>query len=486
MSEDAYIRFIVEHAGDDPGRLLLSAGRWPEIDVRRAARNIAARAKIRTKIPAWYTHPELEYPGSLPLEQASSEATALYKQAFVPDGARIADLTGGLGVDCWFMSRRAAKAHYCERNGELCAAARHNFAALEGTPDTFKASIGDTPEISSGSPQKDNSGDDCGDADAVTIKTLGGASISVHEGDGIEWLAQQAGHFDLIYLDPARRDAAARRVYDITDCEPNLLEIKDILFQKSSRVLAKISPMADISRTLTLFPEARELHVLAVAGEVKELLLLLESPGDNASGKNTQSTEHSATAVEPLIVAHDILHPCASHREGSQSVAAMLSTDRPSEGTQASRAATPAAGSTAPHHFGFLPSEEPVAEVRYATSIGKYLFQPSKAVLKAGAFRLLAERFHLEKLAPSTHLYTADTQPEGFPGKCFMVESVLDWSKASLRFLKQTHDRLEMTALNFPLSTDALRQKLSIPGGGTHHLFATTLSDSSKKLIICS
>ena len=167
MSEDAYIQFVTEHEKDDPQRLLLSAGRWPEIDVRRAARNIGARAKIRTKIPSWYAHPELEYPGSLPLEQASSEATAIYKQAFVPDGARIADLTGGLGVDCWFMSRRATEAHYCERNGELCAAARHNFAAL------------------------------------------GDASIAVHEGDGIEWLAQQAGPFDLIYLDPARRDADA-------------------------------------------------------------------------------------------------------------------------------------------------------------------------------------------------------------------------------------------------------------------------------------
>lgn len=449
MSEDAYIRFIVEHAGDDPGRLLLSAGRWPEIDVRRAARNIAARAKIRTKIPAWYTHPELEYPRSLPLEQASSEATALYKQAFVPDGARIADLTGGLGVDCWFMSRRAAKAHYCERNGELCAAARHNFAALEGTPDTFKASIGDTPEISSGSPQKDNSGDDCGDADAVTIKTLGGASISVHEGDGIEWLAQQAGHFDLIYLDPARRDAAARRVYDITDCEPNLLEIKDILFEKSSRVLAKISPMADISRTLTLFPEARELHVLAVAGEVKELLVLLEAPGENSSDADVKNAWRASSGSEPLIVAHDILHDTA-------------------------------------HHFEFRPSEEPTAEVRYAASIGKYLLQPSRAVLKAGAFRLLSERYNLEKLAPSTHLYTADTIPEDFPGKCFEVEAVLDWNKASIRQIKQQYDRLEMTAMNFPLATDALKEKLGIPGGGTHHIFATTLADKSKILIICS
>lgn len=390
MSDEAYIQFVTEHAGDDPERLLLSADRWPQVDVRRAARNIAARAKIRTKIPSWYAHPELEYPGSLPLEQASSEATALYKQAFVPDGARFADITGGLGADCWFMSRRASDAHYCERHGDLCAAARQNFAAL------------------------------------------GDASIEVHEGDGIEWLEQQTGLFDLIYLDPARRDAAARRVYDIADCEPNLLEVKDIIFEKADRILAKISPMADICRTLSQFPESRELHVLAVSGEVKELLLMLEK------GKPED---------EPLIVAHDILHDGA-------------------------------------HHFEFRLSEEPAAEVRYATRIGKYLLQPSKAVLKAGAFRLLSKRYNLEKLAPSTHLYTADNLPEGFPGKCLEVESVMEWSKSSIRQLKQQYDRLEMTALNFPLATDALRTKLGIKDGGTHHLFATTLSDKRKVLII--
>ena len=409
MSDEAYIQFVTEHAGDDPERLLLSADRWPQVDVRRAARNIAARAKIRTKIPSWYAHPELEYPGSLPLEQASSEATALYKQAFVPAGARIADLTGGLGVDCWFMSRGAAEAHYCERHGELCAAARHNFKALSSS---------------------DVAADDGATQNGAISRK--GSHIAVHEGDGIKWLQQQTGHFDLIYLDPARRDTNARRVYDISDCEPNLLEVKDLLLSKGHRVLAKISPMADISRTLNQFPEARELHVLAVAGEVKELLLMLEK------GKPED---------EPLIVAHDILHDTA-------------------------------------HHFEFRPSEEPKATAHYATGIGRYLLQPSKAVLKAGAFRLLSKRYNLEKLAPSTHLYTADTPPEGFPGKVFKVESVMEWSKSSIRQLKQQYDRLEMTALNFPLATDALRTKLGIKDGGTHHLFATTLSDKRKFLII--
>ena len=386
MSDEKFIRFILEHDGDDPARLLLSAGRWPEIDVRRAARAIEARRKIRDKVPSWHAHPELDYPGSLPLEQCSSEVTARYKQAFVPEGGRIADLTGGLGVDCWAMSRRAAETHYCERNPDLCAAARHNYAAL------------------------------------------GVTNINVHEGDGVEWLRAQKQGFDLIYLDPARRDKAARRVYDIADSEPNLVEIKNLLLDHAPRVLAKISPMADIARTLEQFPETRQLHIVEAQGEVKELLLLLE-PGTGT----------------PLIRA------CSDGRT-----------------------------------FDFRPEEENAAVARYADRIGRYLLQPAKALRKAGAFRLLSERFALAKLAPSTHLYTADTPPpDGFPGKCLEVEDILEWSHAAEKDLRSRYDRLEITSLNFPLDTEALRRRLGIAGGGDRHVFATTLSDKKKILIIC-
>lgn len=390
-TEEHFIRFVLEHQNEQAERLLLAAGRWPEIDVRRAARVIEARRKVRDKIPSWYARPELDYPGRLPLEQCSSEIMARYKQTFVPQGGRIADLTGGLGVDCWFMSRKAAEAHYCEHNGELCRTARHNFNLLEDRP---------------------------------------GFRITVHEGDGLAWLRAQSSRFDLLYLDPARRSKMAKRVYDIADCEPDLLAVKAVLLEKAGRVLAKISPMADIARTLSLFPETRELHVAATGGEVKELLLLLETGN---SGRPA-----------PLIVADD---------DGRR--------------------------------FVFTPADEAAAEVRFADQVGAYLFQPSKALRKAGAFRLLSARFDLAKLAPSTHLYTADSPSGDFPGKCFEVEEVLDWSKEAQRQLHRRFDRLEMTAINFPLATEALRSRLGIAAGGQQHLFATTLSDKRKILIIC-
>ena len=386
MAEKKFTDFLLAHADEDPARLLLSAARWPGIDVRHAARLIEARRKIRSKVPSWHAVPELEYPDSLPVEQCSSEETALYKQAFVPEGARMADLTGGLGVDCWFLSRKAAETHYCERNPACCAAARHNFALL------------------------------------------GDSGIAVHEGDGIGWLRAQDRRFDLLYLDPARRDKAARRVYALSDCEPDLLAVKELLLSRSGRVLAKISPMADISRTLQQIPEIRELHVVAAEGQVKELLLLMEA----------------GPAAAPRIVAAD-----------------------------------------GPHRFSFRPDEEPAAAVRYAGSIGTHLFQPSKALLKAGAFRLVSERFGLDKLAPSTHLYTGNAPVADFPGRCLEVEAILDWNGTAIRQLQKQFDRIEMTALNFPLDTEGLRKRTGIPGGGDRHVYAVTMNDKKKILIIC-
>lgn len=386
MSEEFFHQFILEHENDDPGRLLLSAGRWPDIDVRRAARILEGRRKIREKVPAWYACPGIDYPSSLSLEQCSSEETARYKQAFVPAGGRVADLTGGLGVDSWALSQPAAEAHYCERNPDLCAAAFHNFPLL------------------------------------------GVENLTVHEGDGIAWLREQPGRFDLVYLDPARRSRTDRRVYDIADCEPNLLEIKDMLLQHADRVLAKISPMADISRTLAQLPETRELHVVEAGGEVKELLVLLQ-PGQPKTA--------------PVIVA--------------------------------------VAG---PHRFRFTQQEEAEAPVRYAAQVGPYLFQPAKALRKAGAFRLPARRFGLAKLAPSTHLYTGESPVDDFPGKTFPVEEVLPWGNEAQREIRRRFARVELTALNFPMTTDALRQRLDIPGGGDRHVFATTLNHE-KVLIIC-
>ena len=210
--------FIIEHAGDDTGRLLLSGDRYPGIDVRKAVATIEARRKIRTKVPTWFQVPSLEYPTGLSIEQCSSQATASYKQRFVPEGGIVADITGGLGVDSYFMSLKAGQIVYHERQKPLADAAALNFNKLKAN------------------------------------------NIIVTNASEID----SSRKYDLIYADPARRSNTSARIYAIEDCEPDIIKIKDRLLDLSDRLLVKVSPMVDISRAEQLFPEASEFHVVSL------------------------------------------------------------------------------------------------------------------------------------------------------------------------------------------------------------------------------
>ena len=224
--------FIQEHLQDEPERLLLSAGRYPDVDVRMAAQQIAARQHIREKLPEWYTQPELIFPSALSCQQASSELTAKYKQELMPVDGRIYDLTGGLGVDSYYFSQRAKSVLYMEQQPELYAAAVHNFAALG----------------------------------AQNIQALQGSCLD---------LLPTLPSPDMIYIDPSRRGTQRQRLLSLEDYEPCLDSLRRLVFPHAARILLKISPMADIWESLRLLPEATEVHVLSVKNDCKELLFLL-------------------------------------------------------------------------------------------------------------------------------------------------------------------------------------------------------------------
>jgi SAM-dependent methyltransferases related to tRNA (uracil-5-)-methyltransferase len=283
MKEDINIecsefsRFILEHDGCDTGRLLFSSARYPGIDLKLAAATIEARKKIKNKVPLWFGYPGLRYPTSLCIEQCSSQTAALYKQRFVPEGGCIADITGGLGIDCFFMSQKASKADYIERDDILASAAERNFAIL-GLSNIIVINC---------------------DSDHFLNK-------AIESGD----------RFDLIFADPARRSATASRIYSIVDCEPDILSLKDKLFAVSGTVLVKVSPMADISHTASILPECSEIHVVSVDNECKELLLLLKKghKGEPAITAATLSSKgrkeeifsfmpHEEKETEPIIAA---------------------------------------------------------------------------------------------------------------------------------------------------------------------------------------
>lgn len=391
--DEKTIKFILEHDSADTGKLLLSAGQYPEIDVNMAVRCIEARKKLKHKIPLWFSYPSLKFPFPLALEQCSSETSARYKSRFLPSKGRVGDLTGGLGIDSYFFSLYCAEVEYFEKNPLLVDAASYNF------------------------------------------KELSTHNIKVnHSNINVSFIDNQiVNKYDLIYLDPSRRSDKGERIYSITECEPNFLELKDAIFSKTERILLKVSPMADISSTLKLLPETTQLHVLSVENECKELLFLLEK------GANQ----------EALITAVNI------EKEKEESFNFTLSSEK---------------GATAT----FMKSSD-----------YRYLYEPNKSILKSGAFISLSSSFHLDKIAPSTHLYLSEELVEGVPGRTFRILEILDFNKRGIAHLKENYPGGNVIARNFPLSSEALRKRLAIPEGDIYSFFGALTANGSKKLFVC-
>lgn len=227
------IRFIQKHLNDDTNKLILAASKFPNLDIPFLADQILARKQIKSKLPYWYGEESLIFPSRIAAEQCSSESTAEYKLRLVK-GKVVCDLTGGLGVDSYYLSKQTVKSYYIERFENYCDAARNNFAVL------------------------------------------GANHIEVLQGDSREILPSLDA-IDTIYVDPARRSDVNKRLFALEDCEPNILAMKESLLTKAKRLIIKISPMADVRLTMELLPETTEVHVISVKNECKELLFVLDA-----------------------------------------------------------------------------------------------------------------------------------------------------------------------------------------------------------------
>lgn len=381
--------FIAAHMDSDTDKLLLSAAGYPDIDVGYAVGQILIRRQLKDKVPAWYVNPELFFPSRLSAEQCSSQQTAQYKQELIA-GKTVCDLSGGLGVDSFYFSRQAEKVFYIERNPEYCKAAEANF------------------------------------------KTLGACNIEVIHGDSADTANRPAA--DTFYIDPDRRTVNNKRLFAIQDCEPNVLEIKDDILKKNKRLIVKLSPMADITETLRLLPEAREVHILAVKNECKELLFVLEQ-GENCGDIQIHTINYTTNGNKEVF------------------------------------------------HYPF--AEEKTCKNRTTNKVSHYLYEPNAALLKAGAFKLISERFGIEKLHRHSHLYTSEQRLENFPGRSFIVEQCFDFSGKILKELNRQYPKAHVTVRNFILTVQELRKRSKIKDGGDIYLFATTIGEDRKTIIAC-
>ncbi|MEF9987039.1 MAG: class I SAM-dependent methyltransferase [Bacteroidales bacterium] len=416
MLTQSDIEFIIANEKADTNRLLLNASKGElntakdgskfGINVLLCVKCIEARHKIEYKIPLWYANATLVYPLSISVEQCSSEATALYKQQLVADilcdnCINIADITGGMGIDSYFLSLIAKSHYYIERNIELCNATKYNFKQLNANNITV---INDE-------------------------YVLGNKKL-------FNFLADK--NLSLIYIDPARRSKTNTKVISLQDYEPNVLELKEDFFRLAPYLLIKVSPMADIKLNLKLLPNTVQIHIIAVDNECKELLFLMSN--NNAVNNNIDTTE------DPQIIAVNI----TANEE---------------------------------LHFAFTLQEEESAKAIFTSTVGEYLFEPYKSVLKSGAYKLVSQRFGLKKLAPSTHLYTSDTPCANFPGKTFKVCDVRNFNKKELKKTAKDYPQASICARNFPLDTNSLKKISGIKDGGTHHIFAVTLTNGERKII---
>lgn len=386
---DAEIAFIRAHLHDNPGELILKAGKFKGLDVKKLAAQIQSRQKALKKLPEWSANEKLIFPPALSVEQCSSEATAHYKAGIV-SGDTLIDITGGMGIDCYYMSRSFSETHYFEQQPEVASAAIYNFTQL------------------------------------------GASHIHIHAGESLHAL-QEGLTADWLYADPARRDANKEKVVRLADCTPDVAGNIGLLFNAAPNILVKTSPLLDIDLASRELQKLKEVHVMGYEQECKELLFVLdrEMPDQDFSIK-----------IRVIDAAGHSIHQLDFDRE-----------------------------------------EERSAVVRYSKPLG-YLYEPHAAVLKAGAFKTLCARFDVQKLAMHSQLYTSEGYIEDFPGRSFKIVAVC---KPDIREIAQhiPDNKANITTRNFPAKPEELRKKWKIKDGGDQYLFATTLADQSKVVIVC-
>ena len=396
MANNLTEQFILEHLTADVRTLALSA-RPDGVDMQYALTQISGWQAARSKVPLWAATEGIVYPRHLSLEQCTSQYIAQYKASFIESllssGFKMADITGGMGVDCFFISRSASQVYYNEMSAELCDCARINF------------------------------------------KALGRQEIEINCGTAEDYIAGLTpDSLDLIYLDPARRGDAGRKLVSISDCQPDTVALQDDLLRIAPNVMVKLSPMLDISRALTELKHVSSAFIVGLEGECKEITLLMKRGFE----------------AEPTITAVDI------KQDGTpeSAVSSAKSTD----------AALPL----------------PIADAD-GLQPGTFISEPSAPYMKSALFRTIAARTGTALIHPDTHLFWSKEKPENFPGRTFQIQGIIPFDKRSLSALTKTQANLSVR--NFPESAPALQQRLKLRDGGSRYLIATTLSDSRRVLL---
>jgi 16S rRNA G966 N2-methylase RsmD len=354
------------------------------------AQQIVGRRKAKLKLPTWCKTKGIVYPPSINLEQSSSEATAYFKNtlitAMIAQRKSVADLTGGFGVDSFFFSKIFDQVTYIDSNAELAEIVAHNHHQLQA------------------------------------------GNIKYHNQTAEEFLESSILKFDLIYIDPSRRDENAKKVFRLSETQPNVVALQSTLFELTDFILIKASPLLDIQVAIKELSNIQKVVIVSVTNECKELLLIMKKDFEG----------------EPTIEAINL-----------------TSTGEVKES------------------FSFLLSEERLAEIKFSDPL-RYLYEPNSSILKSGAFKLVGNRNGLFKMDKNTHLYTSTELVKNFPGRTWIIEKINPTEKELKNLLPD--GKANITTRNYPLTPEGLKKKLKLKDGGDQFLIGC--SGRQKKFLL--
>lgn len=491
IMNQATLDFIRQHQDDDVRQLAFLGSKYPEVDMPFALDQIRGRKMARVKLPRWASIDGIIYPPHISMEQCSSEQTALYKAELAarllglspsssengeekgkesenasnlhlseicefagkgavdsefakneatckkqqiltepeenvnemkgePHGGDFSeeigfvDLTGGFGVDfSYIASRLGVKSMYVERQAHLCEAAKENFGRL-GLKNAIVKN-GDGIEVLHSFASK---------KEAAASESLG-----ITEDQSQSLLKTNLG-LKLIFIDPARRDDAGNKVVSLKDCTPDVTLLQEEMLSKADYVIIKLSPMLDWHRAVSELSSVREVHIISVNNECKELLLVL-------SARNMGNLRIYCVNDAQSFVCEE------SDMESSS-----------------------------------------VKIAPFTLEEMQYLYEPNASLMKAGCFSVLSERYDARMLSKNSHLFVSREPIAVFPGRSFRIIAVSSFNKKELKRHLSGITKANIATRNFPLSVAELRKRLKLKDGGETYIFATTLSDESHVLVI--
>ena len=510
----ATIDFIRQHQDEDVRQLAFLGSKYPEVNMPFALDQIRGRKMAHVKLPRWASIEGIIYPPHISMEQCSSEQTALYKaelaarllglsvsssenekenekasnshfskicefasegavdSEFAKNGAtyekqqiltecdkyvnksegepneedfseeiEFVDLTGGFGVDfSYIASRLGVKSVYVERQAHLCEAAKENFERL-GLKNVCVKN-GDGIEVLHSFHSKKNAASDF---------------LGITEEQSQSLLKTNLG-LKLIFIDPARRDDAGNKVVSLKDCTPDVTVLQEEMLSKADYVIIKLSPMLDWHRAISELSHVREVHIISVSNECKELLLVLSAR--NMGMNMISGTDLGEKYDEKLRIfcINDSQSFVCDETEMASSAVKIASPDKI---VSSDRITSPAL------------DEMP------------YLYEPNASLMKAGCFGVLSERYDAKMLSKNSHLFVSEDPVETFPGRAFRIVAVSSFNKKELKRQLSGITKANIATRNFPLSVAELRKRLKLKDGGETYIFATTLSDESHVLVIC-